>query len=185
MVRYSDKILSLRKEGKTYKEIIKILGCALSTVSYHCQLNGLGDNNQKVTEEEKTNFQKMYDEIGSLKKVAKLTNRSFETVKKYVKVKLRSKTITSSESVILWRKRTKLKLIEYKGGKCEVCGYSKCARALEFHHTNPNEKDFAISGKSLSFDKLKNEVDKCLLVCANCHCEIHDNLINNMALSFN
>jgi hypothetical protein len=178
MERYSDKILSLRKEGKTYKEISKILGCAMSTVSYHCKLNGLGDNNQKVTENEIETFQKMYDEIGSLKKVAKLTGRSFETIKKYINLKQREKKITSSESVILWRKRTKLKLIEYKGGKCELCGYSKCARALEFHHLNPDEKDFSISGRSLSFDKLKSEVDKCILVCSNCHSEIHDGLIN-------
>jgi len=178
MERYSDKILSLRKEGKTYKEISKLLGCAMSTVSYHCKLNGLGDNNQKVTENEIETFQKMYDEIGSLKKVAKLTGRSFETIKKYIKLKQREKKITSSESVILWRKRTKIKLIEYKGGKCELCGYSKCVRALEFHHLNPDEKDFSISGRSLSFDKLKSEVDKCILVCSNCHCEIHDGLIN-------
>jgi 5-methylcytosine-specific restriction endonuclease McrA len=178
MERYSDKILFLRKEGKTYKEISKILGCAMSTVSYHCKLNGLGDNNQKVTENEIETFQKMYDEIGSLKKVAKLTGRSFETIKKYINLKQREKKITSSESVILWRKRTKLKLIEYKGGKCELCGYSKCARALEFHHLNPDEKDFSISGRSLSFDKLKSEVDKCILVCSNCHSEIHDGLIN-------
>ena len=178
MERYSDRVLSLRKEGKTYKEISKLLGCAMSTVSYHCKLNGLGDNNQKVTEDEIGIFQKMYDEIGSLKKVAKLTGRSFETIKKYIKPNKREKKITSSESVILWRKKTKIKLIEYKGGKCEICGYSTCNRALEFHHKNPKEKDFTISGKSLSFDKLKSEVDKCLLVCANCHCEIHDNLIN-------
>jgi hypothetical protein len=177
MERYSEKILSLRKEGKTYKEIVNLLGCALSTVSYHCQLNGLGDNNQKVTEDEIKNFQKMYDEVGSLKKVAKLTGRSFETVQKYVKTKQKGKTVTSSESVILWRKRTKIKLIEYKGGKCEICGYDKCNRALGFHHKDPKEKDFSISGKSLSFDKLKTEVDKCMLVCSNCHCEIHDGLV--------
>jgi DNA-binding CsgD family transcriptional regulator len=47
MERYSEKIISLRKEGKTYKEITKILGCAMSTVSYHCQIHKLGDNNQK------------------------------------------------------------------------------------------------------------------------------------------
>lgn len=180
MERYSEKILSLRKDGKTYKEIVKLLGCALSTVSYHCQLNGLGDNNQKVTEDEIKNFQKMYDEVGSLKKVAKLTGRSFETVQKYVKTKQKGKTVTSSESVILWRKRTKIKLIEYKGGKCEICGYDKCSRALGFHHKHPKEKDFSISGKSLSFDKLKTEVDKCMLVCSNCHCEIHDGLIENI-----
>lgn len=177
MERYSEKIIGLRKEGKTYKEIVSILGCALSTVSYHCQLNGLGDNNQKVTKDEITNFQKMYDEIGSLKKVAKLTGRSFETIQKYVKIRQKVKTITSSESVILWRKRTKIKLIEYKGGKCEICGYNRCNRALEFHHKNPSEKDFTISGRSLSFDRLKDEVDKCLLVCSNCHSEIHDGLI--------
>ena len=174
MERYSEKIISLRKEGKTYKEITKILGCAQSTVSYHCQLHKLGDNNQKVTEEEKENFQKLYDEIGSLKKVAKITGRSFETVKKYVKTKDRVKNFTRSESVVAWRKRTKIKLIEYMGGKCFVCGYDKCVGALQFHHKNPNEKDFTISGKTLSFDRLKNEVDKCMLVCSNCHAEIHE-----------
>jgi predicted HNH restriction endonuclease len=106
----------------------------------------------------------------------KKTNRSFETVKKYVKTTEKQKTITSSESVILWRKRTKIKLIEYKGGRCEICGYDKCMRALSFHHKNPNEKDFSISGKSLSFEKLRGEVDKCMLVCSNCHSEIHDGI---------
>ena len=182
MERYSEKILSLREEGKSYKEITKILGCAMSTVSYHCQLHKMGDNNQKVTDDEKKQFQKMYNEVGSLKKVAKLTGRSFETVKKYVQVIKRLKKVTNSESVMLWRKKTKKKLIEYKGGKCELCGYSKCERALEFHHTNPNEKDFSISGRSLSFDKLKNEVDKCMLVCSNCHSEIHDGLIKEEKL---
>lgn len=177
MERYSEKILSLRKEGKSYKEITKILGCAMSTVSYHCQLHKMGDNNQKVSEDEKEQFQKMYDEIGSLKKVAKLAGRSFETVKKYVQVRTRVKKVTNSESVILWRKRTKKKLIEYKGGKCELCGYNKCDSALQFHHKDPTEKDFSISGKSLSFDRLKEEVDKCMLVCSNCHAEIHENIL--------
>ena len=113
MERYSEKIISLRKEGKTYKEITKILGCARSTVSYHCQIHNLGDNNQKVTEEEKEQLQKLYDEIGSLKKVAKLTGRSFQTVKKHVNSVSRVKKISGSQSVILWRKRTKNKLIDY------------------------------------------------------------------------
>ena len=50
--------------------------------------------------------------------------------------------------------------------------------ALEFHHKDPNEKDFTISGKSWSFERLKNEVDKCILVCSNCHCEIHEKIDN-------
>jgi DNA-binding CsgD family transcriptional regulator len=80
------------------------------------------------------------------------------------------------KNVIKWRRQVKIKLVEYKGGKCEKCGYDKCTDALEFHHLDPNEKDFTISGKSWSFDRLKKEVEKCILVCSNCHKEIHYNL---------
>jgi len=63
----------------------------------------------------------------------------------------------------------------YKGGKCEICGYNKCLGALDFHHLNPNEKDFSISDSSKyhNLEEMKKEVDKCILVCANCHREIH------------
>lgn len=76
----------------------------------------------------------------------------------------------------LKKRRTKIKeeLVKYKGGKCERCGYDKCINALEFHHLDPSEKEFSISKYSvLSIEKLKKEVDKCVLVCANCHREIH------------
>jgi hypothetical protein len=82
--------------------------------------------------------------------------------------------ISRADSVMNWRNRTKLKLIEYKGGKCCKCGYSKpIYNAYDFHHRDPNIKDFSISGKSWSYEKLKLEVDKCDLVCKNCHAEIH------------
>lgn len=72
------------------------------------------------------------------------------------------------------RLRLKEKLVAYKGGKCEICGYDKCITALEFHHLNPDEKEFGIGTNDiLSFEKNKKEVDKCILVCANCHREIH------------
>ena len=68
-------------------------------------------------------------------------------------------------------------LIAYKGGKCERCGYDKSSRALEFHHLNPSEKDFGISKVlTRSIQSLKEEVDKCILLCSNCHAEIHDEL---------
>ena len=74
-----------------------------------------------------------------------------------------------------YRRKIKERLVAYKGGKCEICGYNKCINALEFHHINPGEKDFTIGTfKVLSFQKCKQEVDKCMLVCSNCHREIHD-----------
>lgn len=78
------------------------------------------------------------------------------------------------DAVIDIRRRNKIKLVEYKGGKCERCGYDKCIDALEFHHLNPDEKDFGVScGDTRSLEKLKAEADKCIMVCANCHREIH------------
>ena len=72
----------------------------------------------------------------------------------------------------------KLKCVKYKGGKCELCGYNRSARALCFHHKNPEEKDFTFSNKVRSWEKVQRELDKCILVCANCHAEIHDGLID-------
>lgn len=177
MSKYSEKILELRKLGKTYKEISLELNCTVSTVSYHCKINKLDGESNKLTDEDKIELQKLYDEIGSLKKVAKLKNRSFEIVQKYVKKKEKTRKMSNSEAVIDWRKRKKIELVKYKGGKCEICSYNKSVNALQFHHKNPKDKDFTVSGKSLSFEKLKKEVDKCVLVCANCHAEIHEGLI--------
>lgn len=74
------------------------------------------------------------------------------------------------------RKKLKDLAIEYKGGKCSCCGYNKCKAALEFHHLDPNEKEFGLGTKGLtrSWDKIKIELDKCILLCANCHREIHN-----------
>ena len=73
------------------------------------------------------------------------------------------------------RKALRKKAVEYKGGKCEICGYCKCAEALEFHHKDSSKKDFGISGKGYtrSWEKVKEELDKCVLLCANCHREVH------------
>ncbi len=76
------------------------------------------------------------------------------------------------------RKKLREMAREYKGGKCILCGYKKCSRALSFHHINPNKKDFGLSTKGLtrSWEHIKKEIDKCVLLCANCHMEIHDGI---------
>ena len=83
----------------------------------------------------------------------------------------------AADAVILRRKRIKEKAVKLKGGCCSVCGYSKSIAALEFHHIDPTKKDFQImSGKVLGWEKIKRELDKCLLLCANCHREEHERL---------
>lgn len=75
--------------------------------------------------------------------------------------------------------------VEYKGGACEICGYNKCEIALVFHHLNPTQKDFALSmgGYTRSWEKVKKELDKCTLLCSNCHAETHANLVNSIKRS--
>ena len=82
------------------------------------------------------------------------------------------------EAVQKRRQILKLKAIEYKGGKCCICGYNKCMDALDFHHLNKSEKSFGVAekGYTRSWEKVKEELDKCILVCANCHREIHAGL---------
>ena len=64
--------------------------------------------------------------------------------------------------------------IGYKGGKCQICGYSKYQGAFDLHHINPKEKDFGFSDKGYtrSWEKIRVELDKSILVCANCHREV-------------
>lgn len=81
----------------------------------------------------------------------------------------------TSDQTIERSREFKNKCVEYKGGECIKCGYNKYNGALEFHHTDPNEKDFSISmSKLLKFDNvIKKELDKCILLCSNCHKEEH------------
>lgn len=63
------------------------------------------------------------------------------------------------------------------GGKCQECGYNKNIAALEFHHINPDEKEFQLDMRHLSntsIEKLRIEAAKCKLLCANCHRELHN-----------
>lgn len=82
------------------------------------------------------------------------------------------------------RRAIKSKAIEYKGGKCQLCSYDKYPGALELHHLDPSQKEFGIGkkGYSRSWEKVKTELDKCILVCANCHREVtaglHRELVN-------
>ena len=73
------------------------------------------------------------------------------------------------------RQKIRQKLVEYKGGKCILCGYFECINALDLHHKDSSGKDFGISsgGLTRSWEKVRAEADKCVLLCANCHREIH------------
>ncbi|PFB09127.1 HNH endonuclease [Bacillus thuringiensis] len=100
--------------------------------------------------------------------------------KEYVYSRGKGSTTTKCNACCVRVNRQKLKTraVEYKGGKCQHCGYNKSHRALQFHHLDQSQKDFQISGGVYSWDKAKAELDKCIMLCANCHLEEHERIDN-------
>lgn len=78
------------------------------------------------------------------------------------------------ERVVAWRRNARRKLVEEAGGRCAICGYARCIRALEFHHIDPAEKQFGLSFRGITrpMAKLREEARKCVLLCSNCHMEV-------------
>jgi len=86
-----------------------------------------------------------------------------------------------SEAVKLWRRNTKTRIIDAFGGGCSLCDYNTCFNALELHHLDPAEKEFSfgsIRANAKSWDRIVEELRKCILVCSNCHKEIHAGISN-------
>jgi len=91
-----------------------------------------------------------------------------------------------NESILKYgdsRRKDKNIYLEYSNGKCVECGYNKCPAALTFHHRNPNEKEISIGSLSERInsiselsDRIKNEIDKCDLLCSNCHYIKHSDI---------
>lgn len=185
-VNNSDEIIKLRKDGLSYKQICDKTGLSKGTVSKYCR--GLNENFAKYENPFKFDkkdidkAQKIYDSGMSLREVGKIVGITRQTLSKYLNIKEKiSKKENESkrddvERVKKWKKNLRNEIVQKSGGKCVICGYNKSIRALHFHHLDPKEKDFRISIGSISKELLLNEIKKCILVCSNCHCEIHDEM---------
>lgn len=82
------------------------------------------------------------------------------------------------EAVTRRKQKVKQLLVEEAGGCCAVCGYDRCIINLTFHHVDPAQKSFGLgmhTTKALA--TYREEIQKCVLVCANCHGEIEAGLI--------
>ena len=85
-----------------------------------------------------------------------------------------------SEKVKIWRINFKRKIVESMGGGCCICGYNKCHSALALHHLDPSKKDFGLGkvrANPTNWSRIVDEIKKCILVCHNCHSELHEGII--------
>lgn len=100
--------------------------------------------------------------------------------RKYLYYKKSGHTTSKCNSCLVNARRIKLKkqMVEYKGGKCIHCGYHKSVVALDFHHRDPVTKKFILSGAHCrKWETIRTELDKCDLLCSNCHREIEAGLL--------
>ena len=84
--------------------------------------------------------------------------------------------MSNATAVKLWRQRTKDRIVNSFGGKCNICGYNKCSNALELHHLDPSKKEFSFGSVRASpkkWSSIVEELRKCIMLCAHCHREIH------------
>jgi DNA-binding transcriptional MerR regulator len=164
-------LLDFIKQNKSSRQIAEELQVSQTTIRYWLKKYNL-----------KT---KIYTQIIDNKKVCTKCNINKEISEYYFKNKKHKNM--HSECKLCFNSRIteqfrdlKTQCIEYKGSKCQICDYNKYQGALEFHHLDPNEKDFAISAATsrLLNETMKKELDKCILVCSNCHKEIHAKLVD-------
>ena len=181
------KILILRNQKRSYNEIAKELNCSKATVCYHCQrlkMINVGLKRLALNEVEVGEIRQYYVTHSTIE-TAKKFNVSRTTVQKYVNTKRVLLTETEKRkhnyaNVKSQRQKIKEKAVAYKGGKCVKCGYDKCLRSLDFHHTDPSQKDFGIGTFTvMRWERVRQELDKCILICSNCHGELHDELEKN------
>ncbi len=162
------------QEGLSLNQVCKLTGKSLTTIRYWKDKYSLKSSYKTFKEQERV--EQGETRWGSkCKKEVKTENfhqrrgRAFSST--YCKP-------CTTEQTLERIRKLKSQMIDYKGGCCSRCGYDKYQGALEFHHINRKEKDFNPSHlKKYSFDdRIKSELDKCVLVCSNCHREIHHEL---------
>ena len=86
--------------------------------------------------------------------------------------------VCRSERVAKRRRKVKRILVDEAGGRCVLCGYDRCVRALHFHHRKPGRKAFGLShgGYTHGIEALRREARKCILLCSNCHAEVESGM---------
>lgn len=112
---------------------------------------------------------------GNQKRIAQCKSCFNEYYRTYMK-----NNLTHQKRVALGKRRRVDDIAEIKLSKgCQLCGYKKSSRALHFHHKDPKDKIFEIgraASRQISLSIIKMEMQKCILLCANCHCEVEEGL---------
>ena len=89
-------------------------------------------------------------------------------------------TLRPSQAKSSWKRKQLLNVLKVNG--CAICGYNKCNAALDFHHSNPKDKKYHINQGMIARKDIIDELNKCILLCSNCHREIEETERKNAKL---
>ena len=168
------RTLYVEKDLSTHA-VARQLGCSQTNVRYWLKKLGISKNKRNIVD----------DPTGpractNCKVVKETTEFYYQSYKNGSKGRFGSWCKQCMNSQVVERQRKYKQLaIDYKGGKCQLCGYDKYPGALEFHHLDPTKKD--VEASKFSRNPLegaqREELDKCVLLCSNCHREVHGNVV--------
>lgn len=160
-----------RNCDKKFKQLVLIDGVIrnLSKRQYCLECSPFGRHNRKILEGKPKEDDKLCRRCNQVKPLSEFYAKRGNGFTSYCK---KCTGIQSKE-----RQRNFKKIcLDYKGAYCIRCGYSRCVAALDFHHIDGKTKEFNISHlRFYTFnDMIKSELDKCIVLCANCHREEHN-----------
>jgi DNA-directed RNA polymerase subunit RPC12/RpoP len=151
--------------GLTAAELAKKLELSTTTVNYWLRKLGLrtkrGDQRAKWNVARSAGLQVVHGYCG------KHGHGSFK-----LNAAMSYKCVQCSKDAVAGRRRrVKRILVAEAGGCCRRCGFAEHPAALQFHHVDPTQKTFGLSsaGVSRSLERSREEAQKCVLLCSNCH----------------
>lgn len=155
------QVIELIPQHNSFQDVAAALGINRTTVRYYAKKHGLTSHSRRSNRQL---------EDGQFRCA---TCGTTEAESFYANNKYRCKAC-EVQRLRIWRNTRKQREIQKRGGCCSMCGYSKYIGALEFHHTDPLSKEFDWSTAVMrSQQAIDAELEKCVIVCANCHREIH------------
>lgn len=159
------------EQNLSQRAIAKKMNCSQSSIRHYLKKYNLKKHNSRSLDDQET--QKLCSRCLQLKDYTEFYSRKNGKATSWCK-------FCNVENTLERQRLFKQKCIAYKGGCCESCGFNQYDGALEFHHKDPTKKDFNISRYRFYTDKsieVEVELDKCALLCANCHRMIHGGII--------
>ena len=163
------KLEELAHQGATLREIALTLDRSIATVRYWLRRWAISRQDARLSR---------VDRATAPREVMRACKRHGRTVLRLDSRGTYRCVLCSQHHVAERRRRVKRILVDEAGGCCVMCGYDACIAALQFHHVDPQAKTFALSheGVTRSLDRARDEAQKCVLLCGNCHAEVEAGL---------